>query len=79
MNIPSLYPLDLFKELNWMEEVNIKIILARQVTSDRRKLGWREETDEQIDFYFLDQSNPIWDAVRVAWAKRDRVHTVNGI
>lgn len=80
MNMPSFYQIDLFCELAEMKQIDLKVIFARNVPSERSSLGWRTEfRDLKLDVQFLDSAHPILDAIQIAWRQRQRIHIINGI
>ncbi|MGZ5561987.1 MAG: glycosyltransferase family 4 protein [Halobacteriota archaeon] len=78
MNMPSFYQSDLFTSLLATGDVDLQVIFARNLSPDRVQLGWQKELSG-FSHRFLDESNPIRDAMQLAWRQRDRVHVVNGI
>jgi glycosyltransferase involved in cell wall biosynthesis len=78
MNYPAFYQGDLFRTLVASGEVDLKVVFAKLLTSDRVDLGWQNDL-AGYTYHFLDESNKIADAVRVAWAGRRRLHIMNGL
>jgi glycosyltransferase involved in cell wall biosynthesis len=78
MNVPSFYQLDLLEALAATKEVDLKVIYARELTSDRKALGW-EIREIDVSSQTLQSSRSILDAMRIAWCERTRLHIVNGI
>jgi glycosyltransferase involved in cell wall biosynthesis len=78
MNMPTFYQSDLFKALASSKEVDLQVIFAKGLSEDRVQLGWQQDM-VGYPYRFLNKSNPIADAMRLAWAQRDRIHVVNGL
>jgi glycosyltransferase involved in cell wall biosynthesis len=78
MNMPSFYQDDMFRALTGSEEVDLEVIFAKEMTSDRVQLGWRASLSG-YRYRMLGGRFSLLRAMRIAWAERDRVHVVNGI
>lgn len=78
MNYPAFYQGDLFRTLVASGEVDLNVVFAKLLTSDRVDLGWQNDL-AGYPHHFLDERNKIADAVRVAWAGRRRLHIMNGL
>jgi len=78
MNYPAFFQGDLFRTLIASGEVDLKVIFAKRLTSDRIDLGWQNDL-AGYPYHFLDERNKIADAVSLAWAGRDRLHIMNGL
>ena len=78
MNYPAFYQGDLFRTLIASGEVDLRVIFAKRLTSDRIDLGWKNDL-AGYPHYFLNERNKIADAVRLAWADRRRLHIMNGL
>src|SRR5512143_3064726 len=78
MNMPSFHQAGLFSALTDSQDVELRIVFARETALDRKHLGWNEE-DRSYPHRFLSGRFALWDALRVAWSERKRLHIVNGI
>lgn len=78
MNYPSFYQGDLFRALMASGEVDLQVVFAKDVMSDRRDLGWKVDMTG-FPHRFLDERNPLADAMRLARSQRERFHIVNGL
>ncbi len=78
MNMPSFYQADLFNDLVSSDEIDLQIIYARKLSSDRVELGWQQK-DEGCKTKTLSGSLPLKTIFQLVWAGRKRTHIVNGI
>jgi len=78
MNMPSFHQDGLFEALLASGEADLRVIFARGTSSERLKIGWKEG-DRNYPHCFLSGNFALWDAFRIAWSERDRLHIVNGI
>ncbi|HZS06220.1 MAG TPA: glycosyltransferase [Blastocatellia bacterium] len=78
MNQPSPYQDDLFTDLAASEEVDLQVVFAGDMAVDRLNLGWRKGA-MPYRHHMLDARAGILEALRLAWAQRDRLHVVCGI
>src|SRR5215216_5922204 len=78
MNMPSFHQDDIFRALAGSEEVDLEVIFAKEMTSDRVQLGWRASLSG-YRHRMLGGRFSLLRAMRIAWSERDRVHVVNGI
>src|ERR1044072_2066188 len=78
MNMPSFHQDGLFNALAASGEVDLRVIFAENLATDRAQLGWKSGT-KNYSHYTLAESNGLMDAVRMARAERHRLHIVNGI
>src|SRR5262249_21791656 len=76
MNHPSFHQSDLFRVLSESPEVDLKVVFAKQLPSERREGGWYEDLSG-FEFSLINRS-PL-KAIRKAWSQRDRIHIVNGL
>ncbi len=76
--MPSFHQDDLFRALAACEEVDLQVIFAKGLTSDRIRAGWQSNLTG-YQYYFLNKRYSILDAVRLARSQRDRFHVVNGL
>ena len=77
--MPSEYQLALFRTIHSLEQVDLRVIFARDLPPERRAIGWDVSLDVPFDVHFLNEEQPIRDAVRIVWQQRDRIHIVNGL
>lgn len=77
MNFSSAFQAALFRALTDSGEVDLRVIFAKQLPPDRVALGWESDL-EGYSYRFLDERNPLADAVGLAWTGRGRLHIVNG-
>lgn len=77
MNLSTAFQAALFRELTVSGEVDLQVIFAKQLTPDRAALGWEDDLTGYA-YRYLDERNPLADAVSLAWAGRSRLHIVNG-
>jgi glycosyltransferase involved in cell wall biosynthesis len=78
MNMPSFYQGDLFTALAASGAVNLQVVFARQLSQERRSIGWQNGA-QGYDYRYLKAQAPISDALRLVWSQRNRLHIVNGI
>lgn len=78
MNMPSFHQDGLFNALVESGEVELRVVFARETALDRLQLGWKDE-ERNYSHRFLSRNFVLWDALRIAWSERDRLHIVNGI
>lgn len=78
MNYPSFYQCDLFRVLAASAEIDLQVVFARDLTRDRIDLGWQTDLIG-YSYRFLDERNPIADAVRLARSQPQRLHVINGL
>jgi glycosyltransferase involved in cell wall biosynthesis len=78
MNFPSSHQADLFRALAASGEVDLQVVFAKRLPPDRVALGWKCDFDGYA-YRFLDERNEIFDALRLAWSQRKRIHIVNGL
>lgn len=78
MNMPSFYQSDLFRALVASSEIDLEVIFAKDLTSDRLQIGWGQDLSG-YSHRFLSKRNPIAGALRLAWSQRNRIHVVNGL
>ena len=78
MNMPSFYQGDLFRALVASGEVDLRVVFAKNLPSERLRLGWQNDLSGYA-WRFLDKRFPLLDAMRLAWSQRDRIHIVNGL
>ena len=76
--MPTFYQTDLFKALVASGDVDLQVVFAKDLSQERIDLGWRKDL-QGYSHRFLDNDNPVLDAVRLAWSQRHRVHVVNGL
>ena len=76
--MPSAYQEDIFSVLAGMEGVDLEVIFAEGLTSDRVRLGWKANL-RGYRYRILGGKFSLLQALRVAWSDRDRIHVVNGI
>jgi glycosyltransferase involved in cell wall biosynthesis len=78
MNMPSVHQEGIFSILAGMEGVDLEVIFAEGLTSDRAQLGWKANL-RGYRYRILAGKFSLLQALRVAWSERDRIHVVNGI
>jgi glycosyltransferase involved in cell wall biosynthesis len=78
MNMPSFHQDGLFNALSRSDEIELRVVFARETTIDRQELGWTAAARD-YSHRILPDHLKIWSAVRLAWSERDRLHIVNGI
>ncbi|MFP5265418.1 MAG: glycosyltransferase [Blastocatellia bacterium] len=78
MNMPSVHQEGIFSILAGMEGVDLEVIFAEGLTSDRVQLGWKANL-RGYRYRILAGKFSLLQALRVAWSERDRIHVVNGI
>jgi glycosyltransferase involved in cell wall biosynthesis len=78
MNMPSFHQDGLFEALLASGKVDLRVVFVRGTTSDRLQIGWREG-ERNYPHRFLSRNFALWDALRIAWSERKRLHIVNGI
>lgn len=76
--MPSFHQDGLFEALLASGKVDLRVIFARGTSSDRLQIGWREG-GRNYPHRFLSGNFALWDALRIAWSERKRLHIVNGI
>jgi glycosyltransferase involved in cell wall biosynthesis len=76
--MPSFYQDELFSVLSERGGVDLRVVFARGTSSDRLQLGWTE-APRQYPHLTLSGKFSFWDAARIAWTDRKRLHIVNGI
>lgn len=76
--MPSFYQDELFSVLSERGEVELRVVFARGTSSDRLQLGWTE-APRHYPHLTLSGKFSLWDAARIAWTDRKRLHIVNGI
>jgi glycosyltransferase involved in cell wall biosynthesis len=78
MNMPSLHQGALFRALAALEDVDLHVIFAKDLTPDRLELGWHDDL-AGFSCQFLDERNRMADAIRLARLQRERFHIINGL
>jgi glycosyltransferase involved in cell wall biosynthesis len=78
MNMPSFHQDDVFTALAQSGEIDLEVIFAEKLTSDRVRLGWKASLDG-YRYRILNGKFSLLQAMRMAWSERDRLHVVNGI
>jgi glycosyltransferase involved in cell wall biosynthesis len=78
MNMPTFYQADLFRALAATAAVDLRVIFARPLSSDRVALGWQADTSG-YQSEVLDPLQPRRQAWAMANAQADRVHMINGL
>jgi glycosyltransferase involved in cell wall biosynthesis len=78
MNMPSFYQGDVFRALVNTGAVELHVVYARGITSDRQELGWSNDVGG-YDSTFLSRRWGIFDALRLACVRRGDMHIVNGL
>jgi glycosyltransferase involved in cell wall biosynthesis len=78
MNMPSFYQDELFSVLSERGKVELRVVFARGISSDRLLLGWTE-APRHYPHLTLSGKFSLWEAARIAWTDRNRLHIVNGI
>jgi glycosyltransferase involved in cell wall biosynthesis len=78
MNMPSFYQDDISRALIRSEEIDLEVVFAKELTTDRVKLGWNA-TLSGYRYRILNRKFSFLHAMRIAWSGRDRLHLVNGI
>jgi len=78
MNMPSFHQADLFNDLVSSGEVDLQVVYARKLSSDRIQLGWRQK-DEAGKNETLSGFLPLKKIFYLVWSGRKRIHIVNGI
>lgn len=78
MTVPSFYQADLYRVLAASEGIDLQVVFARKISSDRVQLGWQNDL-RGYAYHVLEGRSRIPNAVRLAWRGRNRVHIVNGI
>ncbi|MEW6125929.1 MAG: glycosyltransferase [Acidobacteriota bacterium] len=76
--MPSFYQDDLLNVLSASDEVDLQVIFAHPLTSDRAQLGWKPQA-RNYPHRTLSSRYALGDAMRLARAGRERLHIVNGI
>lgn len=79
MNMPSFYQDDLFRALVATGEVDLRVVFARGLAEERKRLGWGSELGDYPYQWLPPGRRGIAEVVRTARAHRDRVHIINGI
>src|SRR6266498_4731817 len=78
MNYPSFYQGDLFRSLIASKQVDLQVIFAKRLTADRLQLRWEDDL-RGYPYRFIDKRHRLYDALRLAWTQRERIHIVNGV
>jgi glycosyltransferase involved in cell wall biosynthesis len=78
MNCPSFYQGDMFRALIASGQVDLEVVYAKSLTPDRLQLGWQDDL-KGYPHRFINKRAAKLDAIRIAWAKRHRIHIINGI
>ena len=78
MNVPSFHQDGLFKALLASEELDLRVVFAAEVPRHRLQLGWTQAARDYPN-RMLSARFAFWDAIRIAWSERGRLHIVNGI
>ncbi len=78
MNMPSFHQDDLFTSLAHSGEVDLRVIFARELTTERLRLGWSAGA-RQYAHRTLASPYSIAQAFRTARRERHRLHIVNGM
>lgn len=80
MNVPSFYQDELYRALVETAAVDLRVVFARPLPSDRKGLGWSTDTGSYRQ-RVLPRRRPVavLRAVWTALTERDRVHIVGGI
>ena len=68
----------MFRELIHSGQVDLEVVYAKSLTSDRLQLGWHDDL-QGYPYRFINKRAPKSDAMRIAWKQRHRVHILNGI
>lgn len=76
--MPSFHQDDMFSALAQSGEVDLEVIFAKELTSDRVQLGWNTNLSG-YRYRILKGRFSLLQAIRYAWSGRDRLHLVNGI
>jgi glycosyltransferase involved in cell wall biosynthesis len=78
MNMPSFHQDDMFSALAQSGDIDLEVIFAEEMTSDRVRLGWKASLSG-YRYRFLNGKFSLLQAMRIAVSGRDRLHIVNGI
>jgi glycosyltransferase involved in cell wall biosynthesis len=78
MNMPSLHQDGLFKALLASGELDLRVVFAAETPPDRLQLGWIRATRDYAN-RMLSGRFAFWEALRIAWSERGRLHIVSGI
>ena len=78
MNVPSFHQDGLFKALLASGETDLRVVFATEAPPQRRQLGWLDAARDYPN-RMLSARFAFWDAVRIAWSERGRLHIVSGI
>lgn len=78
MNMPSFYQDDLFNSLAQSPEIDLRVIFAHDLSTERAQLGW-QLGQKHYPCHLLNARHPVRDAMRQALRDRQRVHMMNGI
>ncbi|MFL6278419.1 MAG: glycosyltransferase [Blastocatellia bacterium] len=78
MNMPSFHQDDLFTRLAESGEIDLRVVFAKELTTERVRLGWNAGR-RQYEHRTLGSRYVVVEAARLACRERERVHVVNGI
>lgn len=78
LNVPSHHQADMLRALVAINDVDLKVVLVRNVRPDRVALGWQGDT-RGYPHVMLRDKHASWQAFKLALSQKDRVHIVNGI
>ena len=76
--MPSFHQDGLFKALLASVELDLRVVFAAEAPAHRLQLGWMQAARDYPN-RMLSTRFAFWDAVRIAWSERGRLHIVNGI
>ncbi|MCQ3931004.1 MAG: hypothetical protein DPW16_11150 [Chloroflexi bacterium] len=78
LNIPSFHQTDVIKELAANDQIDLRVIFARDMPSDRLQQGWAANYDG-YPYQFLYGKTPYFAAMCLAWKYRKEFHIMSGI
>src|SRR5262245_31875896 len=78
MNIPSSHQHGLFRALLASGELDLRVVFAAEAPVYREQLGWMQEAAD-YPHRMLSTRFAFWDALRIAWSERGRLHIISGI
>ena len=78
MNMPSFHQDDLFTSLAGSGEVDLRVVFARELITERLRLGWSPGA-RQYAHHTLASPYSVAEAFRIARRERHRLHIINGI
>ncbi len=76
--MPSFHQDGLFKALLASGELDLRVVFAAEAPPNRLQLGWMQAARDYPN-QMLSARYAFWDAVRIAWSERGRLHIVSGI